>query len=48
MISSRGEITDRINSSGEVYLVVVLVGGVGPLQVLSTVPHDDGNDKELS
>ena len=29
--------------------MVVRVVGVGPgLQVLSTVPHDDGNDEELS
>ena len=30
------------------YLVVVLVVGVGPGLQVSTVPHDDGNDEELS
>ena len=30
------------------YLVVVLVVGVGPGLQVSTVPHDDGYDEELS
>ena len=31
-----------------VVLVVVLVIGIGPGLQVSTVPHDDGNDEELS